>query len=92
MSLAVAMYIGDSEFKGQAPGPFVGLDLTEDLYVGAVPDFGRIARAAGFGNGFTGQSITASVIPLFPPRPRRDPSVCPVAQLPMLQAGRLPAA
>ena len=67
MSLAVAMYIGDSEFKGQAPGPFVGLDLTEDLYVGAVPDFGRIARAAGFGNGFTGQSITASVIRLFPP-------------------------
>jgi len=67
MSLAVAMYIGDSEFKGQAPGPFVGLDLTEDLYVGAVPDFGRIARAAGFGNGFTGQSITASVVRLFPP-------------------------
>ena len=51
------MYIGDSEFKGQAPGPFVGLDLTEDLYIGAVPDFSRIARAAGFGNGFTGQSV-----------------------------------
>jgi len=52
------MYIGDSEFKGEAPGPFVGLDLTEDLYIGAVPDFRRIARAAGFGNGFTGRSVS----------------------------------
>lgn len=52
---AVAMYIGDAEFKGEAPGPFVGLDLTEELFVGAVPDFTRIARAAGFANGFTGR-------------------------------------
>ena len=49
------MYVGDQEFKGQAPGPFVGLDLAEELYIGAVPDFRSIARAAGFGNGFTGQ-------------------------------------
>ena len=52
------MYIGDSEFKGEAPGPFVGLDLTEELYIGAVPDFSRIARAAGYANGFTGQRAT----------------------------------
>jgi len=51
---AVVMYIGDMEFKAQAPGPFVGLDLNEELYVGAVPDFSRIARAAGFASGFTG--------------------------------------
>jgi len=49
------MYIGDAEFKGQAPGPFVGLDLTEELFIGAVPDFSRIARAAGFADGFSGQ-------------------------------------
>ena len=48
------MYIGDSVFKGEAPGPFVGLDLNGELYVGAVPDFSRIARAAGYRNGFTG--------------------------------------
>ena len=51
------MYIGDSEYKGQAPGPFVGLDLNNDLYIGAVPDFRRIARAAGYSNGFTGQFL-----------------------------------
>jgi len=50
------MYVGDSEYTAQAPGPFVGLDLTEELFVGAVPDFRKIARAAGFANGFTGQS------------------------------------
>ena len=52
---AVAMYIGDAEFKGKASGPFVGLDLTKELFVGAVPDFTRIARAADFANGFTGR-------------------------------------
>ena len=55
-----AMYVGDSEYQGEAPGPFVGLDLNEELYVGAVPDFSRIARAAGFGNGFTGNACLMS--------------------------------
>ena len=53
----VAMYIGDSEFKGQAPGPFIGLDLNDELYIGAIPDFRRISRAAGYSNGFTGESL-----------------------------------
>jgi len=59
------MYIGDQEFKGQAPGPFVGLDLADELYIGAVPDFRSIARAAGFGNGFTGQSLVNKLNNLF---------------------------
>jgi dystroglycan 1 len=49
-----AMYIGELEFKGQAPGTFIGLDLTENLYVGAVPDFQKISRAAGFSRGYVG--------------------------------------
>ena len=50
------MFVGDDEYRGHAPGPFIGLDLTENLFVGAVPDFSKISRAAGYTQGFLGES------------------------------------
>jgi len=51
------MFVGDDEYKGQAPGIFIGLDLTENLFVGSVPDFQKISRAAGFSQGFLGTNL-----------------------------------
>lgn len=45
---------GQPEITGSAPGQFVGLDLQEPLYIGAVPNFTVISRAAGFSEGFVG--------------------------------------
>lgn len=49
------MFINGHEYKGQAPGSFIGLDLTENMYLGAVPDFRRISRLAGYTKGFVGR-------------------------------------
>ena len=48
------MHVGDEEYRGQAPGAFSGLDLTENLFIGSVPDFHKISRAAGYTQGFLG--------------------------------------
>ncbi|XP_048238836.1 basement membrane-specific heparan sulfate proteoglycan core protein-like isoform X2 [Haliotis rufescens] len=41
-------------YYGEAPGRFEGLDLLENMYVGGVPNFQSIPRAAGFSKGFVG--------------------------------------
>ena len=43
-------------YTGLAPGQFVGLDLVENMYLGGVPNFQTIPRAAGFNQGFVGMS------------------------------------
>ena len=52
------LVINGKEYKGESPGDFRGLDLTEDMYVGGLPDFSSIARDAGFNTGFVGQLKT----------------------------------
>ena len=42
------------EVSRSAPGHFIGLDLAEPLYIGSVPDFSLINRAAGYTEGFVG--------------------------------------
>lgn len=47
------------EYKGEAPGAFIGLDVTESspLYLGGVPDFSKISKLANFSQGFVGTNI-----------------------------------
>ena len=47
-------------YTGLAPGQFVGLDLVENMYLGGVPNFQTIPRAAGFNQGFVGMSEVIS--------------------------------
>jgi hypothetical protein len=47
---------GIGPFSGESQGAFQGLDLSELVYIGAVPDFGEIHPSAGFSNGFKGMS------------------------------------
>ena len=48
------LVVNGMDYKGQSQGSFQGLDLIEDLYVGGVPDYGTIARNAGFNKGYVG--------------------------------------
>lgn len=42
-------------FTGESQGVFQGLDLSEMLFIGGVPDFGEIHPSAGFSRGFKGK-------------------------------------
>lgn len=53
--LSASVYMNGREYKGQAPGSFVGLDLAENMHIGAVPDFHKISRLAGYSRGFVGR-------------------------------------
>ena len=61
-----SLFVGGHEYKSQAPGSFIGLDLTENMYLGAVPDFRRISRLAGYTKGFVGciSQVVVSGVPL----------------------------
>ncbi|XP_050052982.1 basement membrane-specific heparan sulfate proteoglycan core protein-like isoform X1 [Aphis gossypii] len=49
------MYIDDrGPYRGVSPGTFQGMDLSQLLYIGGVPDFGSIQKDAGFQTGFIG--------------------------------------
>lgn len=51
-----SMIVNDQPvYTGMSPGRFQGLDLLENMYIGAVPDFEQIPRAAGYRTGFVGQ-------------------------------------
>ncbi len=55
LSLFAGVLIVDGrEYRGATEGRFQGLDLVDDMYLGGVPDFSTIARAAGFREGFVG--------------------------------------
>ncbi|KAK7494115.1 hypothetical protein BaRGS_00014588, partial [Batillaria attramentaria] len=41
-------------YYGEAPGRFVGMDIVEPMYLGGVPNYAAIPRAAGFSSGFVG--------------------------------------
>lgn len=45
-------------YRGQSPGPFTGLDLGGNLYLGSVPDYNSIPQLSGFKEGFVGKSVT----------------------------------
>nr|KAG5704759.1 hypothetical protein BaRGS_005215 [Batillaria attramentaria] len=44
-------------YYGEAPGRFVGMDIVEPMYLGGVPNYAAIPRAAGFSSGFVGLTI-----------------------------------
>lgn len=49
------MYIDDrGPYRGVSPGTFQGMDLSQLLYIGGVPDFASIQKDAGFQTGFIG--------------------------------------
>ena len=50
---------GDTEVTGEADGEYVGLDLSEPLYIGGVPDFSQIHAENGFNQGFVGETREA---------------------------------
>ncbi|KAL1455510.1 hypothetical protein WDU94_009600 [Cyamophila willieti] len=41
-------------YSGESPGAFQGLDLSELVYIGSVPEFGEIHPSNGFSQGFKG--------------------------------------
>ena len=44
----------EAEVSGVSPGRYVGLTLTQDLYLGGIPDFNQISKLNGFRRGFDG--------------------------------------
>ncbi|XP_050533162.1 basement membrane-specific heparan sulfate proteoglycan core protein-like isoform X14 [Daktulosphaira vitifoliae] len=49
------MYIdGRGPYQGSSPGTFQGMDLSQLLYIGGVPDFSTIHKETGFHSGFVG--------------------------------------
>jgi dystroglycan 1 len=50
------LYMLDKEYTGEAPGDFIGLDVTEmmPLFIGGAPDFNKISKLADFTEGFIG--------------------------------------
>ncbi|XP_064212839.1 basement membrane-specific heparan sulfate proteoglycan core protein [Tribolium castaneum] len=51
----VTMFVdGTGPFIGNAEGKYIGLDLSEQLYLGGVPDFDEISPEVGVSNGFVG--------------------------------------
>jgi len=49
------MYIDDrGPYRGVSPGTFQGMDLSQLLYIGGVPNFGSIHKDTGFQTGFIG--------------------------------------
>jgi hypothetical protein len=49
------MYIDErGPYRGVSPGTFQGMDLSQLLYIGGVPDFGSIHKDVGFQTGFIG--------------------------------------
>jgi len=50
------MYIDErGPYRGVSPGTFQGMDLSQLLYIGGVPDFGSIHKDVGFQTGFVGK-------------------------------------
>lgn len=45
---------GKGPYIGNAEGKYIGLDLSEQLYLGGVPDFDEISPDVGVSNGFVG--------------------------------------
>jgi hypothetical protein len=45
----------EGPYSGTSQGKFLGLDLMQPLYLGAVPDFSKIHKQAGFNTGFVGK-------------------------------------
>jgi hypothetical protein len=52
--LSGTLEVNGREYTGEAPGINVGLDLVDDLYVGAVPEFRLMPSSAGHNQGFVG--------------------------------------
>lgn len=58
------MIVNGKEYTGEAPGPYVGLDLVDHMFVGAIPDFTMLPASAGYRRGFVGE-LKRSVLPQY---------------------------
>ena len=56
--VAVITIDEEEPVSGNAPGQYVGLDLSSDLYVGGVPDISNVNRHVGFKENFAGSFPT----------------------------------
>lgn len=55
--LAAKLKVDDqSEVTGSSQGKMMGLDLTQPLFVGSVPNFDKVSRENGYSVGFVGKS------------------------------------
>lgn len=48
-------------YFGEAPGRFVGMDIEKPLYIGGVPNYEEVPRAAGFTSGFVGKFCSVTL-------------------------------
>ena len=49
-------------YTGESPGYFTGLDLSEPMYLGSVPNYNQIPRGAGFREGFVGKLTAKEIV------------------------------
>ena len=57
-----SLYVNGKQYTGESPGDFVGMDRSQNLYLGGVPDYNKISRAAGYNQGYVGEYNTMSVV------------------------------
>ena len=43
-----------NQFSGETPGRFMGLDLSQEMYLGGIPDYSKIPQPARYTSGFVG--------------------------------------
>lgn len=56
------MYIDDEHyFSNTSRGRMQGLDLTQPMYIGGVPNFFTISKQNGFETGFVGKCLIKNV-------------------------------
>ena len=47
-----------NQFSGETPGRFMGLDLSQEMYLGGIPDYSKIPQPARYTSGFVGKIYT----------------------------------
>ena len=51
------LVVDDKEYMGQSSGRHIGLDLTENMFLGGVPDYRFISPHTAQRSGFTGKKL-----------------------------------
>jgi hypothetical protein len=47
-----------NQFSGNTTGRFMGLDLSQEMYLGGIPDYSKIPQPARYTSGFVGKIYT----------------------------------
>jgi len=51
------LVVDDKEYTGHSSGRHIGLDLTQNMFLGGVPDYQNISPYAAQTSGFTGRNL-----------------------------------